>query len=49
MMGEGESRRPRDFEKLNWPQLFAVLGLDSEKIDRLNRILVAHLLVATGC
>ena len=48
MTGEGKprARRPRPFENLEWQSLFASVGLDSnEKIDRLNCILVAHLLV----
>ena len=37
---------PTSFENLDWSGLFQTVGLDSpEKIDRLNRLLVVHLLI----
>jgi hypothetical protein len=45
-MTNSKERRPTPFEKLEWDPIFHAVGLDSdEKIDRLNRILVVHLLV----
>lgn len=45
-MTSSKDRRPTPFEKLDWDPIFRAVGLDSdEQIDRLNRILVVHLLV----
>ena len=45
-MTNSKDRRPTPFEKLEWDPIFPAVGLDSdEKIHRLNRILVVHLLV----
>jgi hypothetical protein len=40
------SRRPKPFETLEWSRVSAAVGLDSdEKRERLNRLLVVHLLI----
>jgi hypothetical protein len=37
---------PKAVEALDWPRVFQSVGLDSpEKIERLNRLLVVHLLI----